>query len=108
MEVYLIERILTAQKAEVIQVVLETFDQEKYEKAMKREWYDEGFDEGYGEGYGNGRNKERENGICQLITVLLEMQEKYHITEDEIQAELISKYSLTPEEAESYLRQYGR
>ena len=96
--------ILTAQKAEVIQVVLETFDQEKYEKAMKREWYDEGYDEGYG----NGRNKERENGICQLITVLLEMQEKYHITEDEIQAELISKYSLTPEEAESYLRQYGR
>ena len=28
--------ILTAQKAEVIQVVLETFDQEKYEKAMKQ------------------------------------------------------------------------
>ena len=35
----ILKDILTAQKAEVVQVVLETFDQEKYEKAMKQEGY---------------------------------------------------------------------
>ena len=54
-------------------MVLETFNQEKYEKAMKREWYDEGYDAGYD----SGRNKEKENGIRQLIGALLEMQKKY-------------------------------
>ena len=100
--------ILTAQKAEVIRVVLETFDQEKYEKAMKREGYDEGYDDGYDIGYDRGRNKERENGICQLITSLKKIQKKYHISEAEIKAEIMNKYSLTPEEAEGYLRQYGK
>ena len=89
--------ILTAQKAEVIQVVLETFDQEKYEKAMKREWYDEGYDD--------GKNSERENGICQLISALLEMQKKYNISKDEIIAELMEKYTLSRADAEAYLKQ---
>lgn len=93
--------ILTAQKAEVIQVVLETFNQEKYEKAMKREWYDEGYDAGYD----SGRNKEKENGIRQLIRALLEMQKKYNISKDEIIAELMKKYTLSRADAEAYLEQ---
>ena len=38
--------ILTEQKSEVIQMVLETFDQEKYEKAMHQEGYDDGYSDG--------------------------------------------------------------
>ena len=38
--------ILTEQKSEVIQMVLETFDQEKYEKAMHQEGYDDGSSDG--------------------------------------------------------------
>lgn len=38
--------ILTEQKSEVIQMVLETFDREKYEKAMHQEGYDDGYSDG--------------------------------------------------------------
>ena len=38
--------ILLEQKAEVIQMVLETFDQEKYEKAMHQEGYEDGYQDG--------------------------------------------------------------
>ena len=38
--------ILLEQKAEVIQMVLETFDQEKYEQAMHQEGYEDGYQDG--------------------------------------------------------------
>lgn len=38
--------ILLEQKAEVIQMVLETFDPEKYEKAMHQEGYEDGYQDG--------------------------------------------------------------
>ena len=38
--------ILLEQKSEVIQMVLETFDQEKYEKAMHQEGYEDGYQDG--------------------------------------------------------------
>ena len=39
--------ILIQQKAEVVQMILETFDQEKYEKAVKNEAFEAGKNEGY-------------------------------------------------------------
>lgn len=42
--------ILLEQKAEVIQMVLETFDQEKYEKAMHQEGYEDGHQDGRRDG----------------------------------------------------------
>ncbi|WP_226394217.1 RpnC/YadD family protein [Claveliimonas monacensis] len=47
--------ILTEQKSEVIQMVLETFDQEKYEKAMHQEGYDDGYSDGKKDGYSDGK-----------------------------------------------------
>lgn len=38
--------ILIQQKAEVVQVILETFDKEKYEKAVKSEAYEDGYQAG--------------------------------------------------------------
>ena len=42
----MLKDILLEQKAEVIQMVLETFDQEKYEKAMHQKGYDDGYQDG--------------------------------------------------------------
>ncbi len=43
--------ILIQQKAEVVQMILETFDKDKYEKAIKNEAYEDGYTEGRKEGY---------------------------------------------------------
>ena len=42
----ILKDILIQQKAEVVQMILETFDQEKYEKAMHQEGYDDGYSDG--------------------------------------------------------------
>ena len=47
--------ILIQQKAEVVQVILETFDKEKYEKAVKSEAYEDGYQAGKDEGYRAGK-----------------------------------------------------
>ena len=95
--------ILTAQKAEVIQVVLETFDQEKYEKAMKQEGYEDGYNAGKSEGYNSGRtdgySAGREDGLRQLISTLMDIRERYGISENEIISEIMQKYNLTENEA---------
>lgn len=86
--------ILKAQKGEVVQMVLEGFDQEKYEKAMKQE--------GYEDGYQDGQKAEQERGICQLITTLRELSH----TREETARKVQEKYQLTADEAEGYMRQY--
>ena len=74
--------------------------EEKYEKAVKREGFDEGYDKGL--------NAERKNGIRQLISALREMQADHPISDEEITQKLMSKYSLTLEETENFLKQYGK
>ena len=81
-------------------MTLESFDLEKYEKAVKREGFDEGYDKGL--------NAERKNGIRQLISALREMQADHPISDEEITQKLMSKYSLTLEETENFLKQYGK
>ena len=99
----ILKDILTAQKAEVIQVVLETFDQEKYEKAMKQEGYEDGYNAGKSEGYNSGRtdgySAGREDGLRQLISTLMDIRERYGISENEIISEIMQKYNLTENEA---------
>ena len=87
--------ILTAQKAEVVQVVLETFDQEKYEKAMKQEGYEDGYNVGRSDGYSAGC----EEGLHQLIAALMDIRERYGMSENEIISEIMQKYNLTEDEA---------
>ena len=99
----ILKDILTAQKAEVIQVVLETFDQEKYEKAMKQEGYEDGYNAGKSDGYNSGRtdgySAGREDGLRQLISALMDIREKYGMSESEIISEISQKYNLTKDEA---------
>ena len=47
--------ILIQQKAEVMQMILETFDKESYEKAVKSEAYEDGYQAGMDEGYQAGK-----------------------------------------------------
>ena len=76
-------------------MVLETFDQEKYEKAMKQEGYEDGYNDGRTDGYSAGR----EDGLRQLISTLMDIREKYGMSESEIISEISQKYNLTKDEA---------
>lgn len=76
-------------------MVLETFDQEKYEKAMKQEGYEDGYNDGRTDGYSAGR----EDGLRQLISALMDIREKYGMSESEIISEISQKYNLTKDEA---------
>ena len=78
-------------------------DQEKYEKAMKQEGYEDGYNAGKSEGYNSGRtdgySAGREDGLRQLISALMDIREKYGMSDNEIVSEIMQKYSLTKDEA---------
>ena len=79
--------ILVSQKAEVVQMILETFDQEKHDEAMKKDWYEA------------GREDERKNGIYRLISSLRDAG----VQKSEIKNALKKAYGLSPDEAEKYM-----
>ena len=93
--------ILRAQKAEVVQMVLEGFDQEAYEKAMKKEGYEDGYQEGKEDGYQEGIEQGIERGICGLIRSLKE----FDIPKEQILQKLQDTYELT-EEAMGCIEKY--
>ncbi|WP_346662642.1 hypothetical protein [uncultured Merdimonas sp.] len=72
-------------------MVLEGFDQEAYEKAMKKE--------GYEDGYQDGKKEEQERGIGGLIRSLKE----FDIPKGQILQKLQDTYQLTEEEAMGYI-----
>ena len=86
----ILKDLLKKQKAEVVRMALENYDLEKYEKAIKKESYEEGVAD------------ELEHGICQLIATL---QELSHSKETAIQ-KLQEKYRLSEEKAEEYMKKY--
>ena len=71
-------------------MVLEGFDQEAYEKAMKKEGYEDGYQQGI------------EQGICGLIHSLKE----FDIPKEQILQKLQDIYQLTEEEARGYIEKY--
>lgn len=82
--------ILTDQKAEVIQMILETYDKELHDKTLRHEGQEE------------GASTERINGIRQLLSALYEL----NIPKDTALQKLKEKYPLSENEAESYLAEY--
>lgn len=82
--------LLTEQEAEVVHMLLETFDKELHEKTLRKEAYEDGYNEG------------RETGIRNLITALREID----FPKDTTLEKLKEKYSLSFEEARSYLDKY--
>ena len=86
----ILEDLLKKQKAEVVRMALENYDLEKYEKAIKKESYEEGYQDG------------QEKGICQLIKAL----QKFSITQENVLQTLQEKYDLSEKEAEEYMKKY--
>ena len=90
----ILEDLLKKQKAEVVRMALENYDLEKYEKAIKKESYEEGV--------ADGAKNELEHGICQLITTLRE----FSIAKETVIQKLQEKYDLSEEKAEEYMKKY--
>lgn len=86
--------ILVSQKAEVIQMLLETFDQEKHDEAMKKDWYEAG--------KADGEKIGMEKGIRGLIFKF----RKQSVPEAEIKNTLQEIYEISSEDAEKYLTEY--
>ena len=86
----ILEDLLKKQKAEVVRMALENYDLEKYEKAIKKESYEEGYQDG------------QEKGIRQLIKAL----QKFSITQENVLQTLQEKYDLSEKEAEEYMKKY--
>ena len=84
----ILKDILTDQKAEVIQMILETYDEELHNKTLKQEGYLEGLN----------------TGICNLISTLQEL----NLSREETLAKIREKYNLSPEDAESYMLKYWK
>ncbi len=81
-------------------MVLESFDQEKYEKAMKQEGYEDGYQAGEAHGYQAGEA----DGLKRLIHIL----QGLHISREEIAAKIQESYCLSGEEAAKYLEKYWK
>ena len=98
--------ILRLQKAEVVQMVLEGFDQEAYEKAMKKEGYEDGYQEGKEDGYQEGIEQGIEQGIERGICGLIRSLKEFDIPKGQILQKLQDTYELTEEEARDYIEKY--
>ncbi len=83
-------------------MVLESFDQEKYEKAMKQEGYEDGYQAGEAHGYQAGEAHGLQEGLRRLIGTLQDLQ----LPREVILAKIQESYSLTEEEAMTCLENY--
>ena len=91
-------------------MVWTSFDQKKYEKAMQKEWKEEGLKaghekglkEGREEGLQVGREEAREDGIKAFIESTAELG----IAQSDIENKLREKYLLTDQEIGEYIGKY--
>ena len=80
------------QEAEVVHMLLGTFDKELHEKTLRKEAFEDGYNEG------------RKTGIRNLITTLREVDFPREIALEKLK----EKYGLSLEEAKSYLDKYWK
>ena len=108
----ILKDILTDQKAEVIQMILETYDKELHDKTLRHEGYEDGYNKGSADGYSKGSTDGYDTGfhdgidtgILQLISTLQEL----NLSREETFAKIQEKYDLSPEDAESYMLKYWK
>ena len=87
-------------------MVLETFDQEKYEKAMKQEGYEDGYQAGEAHGYQIGETQGYQAGEADGLKRLIHVLQDLRLSREEIAAKIQESYSLTEEEAMICLENY--
>ena len=91
----ILKDILIQYRAEVISMILTTFDQEAYEKATRKEGYDKGFNDGFNDGFNKAAYQIfvetcRELG-CSRDTTFTKFVEKFPL-DFETSKELFEKY----------------
>ena len=108
----ILKDILTDQKAEVIQMILETYDKELHDKTLRHEGYKDGYNKGSADGYSKGSTDGYDTGfhdgidtgILQLISTLQEL----NLSREGTLTKIKEKYDLSPEDAESYMLKYWK
>lgn len=91
---------LKKNRAEVLGMLLEEFDAEKYERTLRSE----GKEEGRKEGKEEGIEEEREEGIRYMIEILQELGQSV----DYVKEKLKEKYSLSEKEAQEKQQLYWK
>lgn len=99
---------LRKNRAEVIDVILEEYDEEEFRKYLRERSNSQGLAEGRAKGRAEGRaegqNLERIHGIKNLIESFQEL----HISQEDTISKLIEKYTLSEGDAMSYVSQYWK
>lgn len=96
----ILANVLRKNRAEVIDVILEEYDEEEFRKYLREEATQQGLAEGRAE----GQNLERIHGIKNLIESFQEL----HISQEDTISKLIEKYTLSEGDAMSYVSQYWK
>ena len=104
----ILEKVLRENRAEVLGMLLEEFDVEKYERTLKSEGREEGREEGIREGMEMGRKQGIEQGIEQGIRCMVEALQETGQTEADTIDKIIEKYALSQTEAEEKILQYWK
>lgn len=92
----ILEKVLKENRAEVLGMLLEEFDVEKYERTLKSEGREEGMEIGKKQGI--------EQGICCMVEALQEAGQ----TKAQVAAALAAKYSLSEDGAKEKLSLYWK
>lgn len=100
----ILEKVLRENRAEVLGMLLEEFDVEKYERTLKSEGREEGREEGIREGMEIGRKQGIEQGIRCMVEVLRETGQP----DADIIDKMVEKYALSREEAEARFLRYRK
>ena len=104
----ILKDILTDQKAEVIQMILETYDKELHDKTLRHEGYEDGYNKGSAEGYSKGSTDGYLEGITAGISNLISTLQELHLSREETLAKIQEKYDLSTEDAENYMSKYWK
>ena len=104
----ILKDILTDQKAEVIQMILETYDKELHDKTLRHEGYEDGYNKGSAEGYSKGSTDGYLEGITAGISNLISTLQELHLSREETLAKIREKNDLSTEDAENYMSKYWK
>ena len=104
----ILKDILTDQKAEVIQMILETYDKELHDKTLRHEGYEDGYNKGSADGYSKGSTDGYLEGITAGISHLISTLQELHLSREETLSKIKEKYDLSAEDAENYMSKYWK
>ena len=93
--------ILMNQRAEVVSMLLTTFNQEVYEKGVRAEGYEDGYESGVADGY--------ESGMLEgSIKTYIEDCQEFSVSKESALPRLMKKFSMDREEAENALKKFWK